>query len=1005
MAPTSTLCLTFSLSCLRWVALLFIYLLASLPVQSQVNLTSEETSYFNATGFEGLGRRVGIGTDFVVAQPGPATFGFDDFPYDPLLIWDIGNGSLVKILNNDQPQAPFGAPIIPFSAFSVSQDEIVTSTGSVHPPRLYRKDQGGTNNWGFVQAIGSSGATDARISGDRIVTLNVTSLALNIYERDQDGAENWGLVRNLTLNAAPRVADLDSEVYVYAVSLPPPHPFEVRIRQRDAGGNNNWGLVKSITYPGVSELANFVTTLAISGDTLVVGAGIQGAGSNEVFVYQQDVGGTDNWGLVTTLIPTANSTASVPNDRSSFGVAVDIDGDNVIVGSPGTLFPPGTFDPGVHAGRYFLFNRNQGGADQWGQSGAFLMNTDQGDQRGNAVAIAGDNFVVGIRRSSEIENGVDTNLSDSGGIGVGVVPQSAVPQVNDTFFSHLELVASNSTFAAKKIAANGNHLVFSSELNAPIRGPSVTTFQRGPFLASSDLEERFNPQEVRKLATLTRKQPVSNFGSDLSINNGGWLVVGDRSARENPSNGGKGEAYLYRLQGPGILRWRFEKTLEPDEAFSGDQFFGEAVHLQDELLAVGAPFDGWPTAGSAGAVYLYGLNVGGPENWGAITRLGLDNPQNSDRFGSAVSMDGHTLAVGVPGHNGARGAVAVFDKDQGGPDSWGLSQFIVAPSTQTDEQFGISIELQGDRLVVGGEAERAYLFERSQSSNDSWEHKQTLTDQDGFNSGDRYGSKVALGEDRIAIAAPNKVTASNGSGVVRIYEYSSGLAEFSAITDLVASDGATNPGFAAGDLTMFKDDIFVGSSGSEFQGRFRGKVYLFNRPPTITEVALQKANKTTTIRGRELKKVLGEDIVEAISLRFSQNVFGSPDLTNDPEINAFNPDNYLLISTGQDRSLQSTNCLDGIQGDDLAIPFASVVYDSESQTTTLSLAPSNHLKTGKYRLLTCGTTSIFSFWNDKLDGNYDGNGGDDFTLDFEIAEGGLCVPIKAQNQSVVLICL
>jgi hypothetical protein len=71
----------------------------------------------------------------------------------------------------------------------------------------------------------------------------------------------------------------------------------------------------------------------------------------------------------------------------------------------------------------------------------------------------------------------------------------------------------------------------------------------------------------------------------------------------------------------------------------------------------------------------------------------------------------------------------------------------------------------------------------------------------------------------------------------------------------------------------------------------------------------------------------------------------------------------------------------------------------------LNLAQPDRLNAGRYRLITCGTTSITSYWNDKLDGDFDGDAGDDFIVDFELTDSGLCVPIKTQNASIAIVCL
>ena len=102
----------------------------------------------------------------------------------------------------------------------------------------------------------------------------------------------------------------------------------------------------------------FGASVAMSGDTVVVGAfNADGGGSNRgaAYIYARNQGGTDNWGLVKKL------TSSDIADDDWFGGAVAIDGDTVVVGASGED------GAGLDRGAAYVFARNQGGANNWGQ--------------------------------------------------------------------------------------------------------------------------------------------------------------------------------------------------------------------------------------------------------------------------------------------------------------------------------------------------------------------------------------------------------------------------------------------------------------------------------------------------------------------------------------------------------------------------------------------------------------------------------------------------------------
>ncbi len=100
--------------------------------------------------------------------------------------------------------------------------------------------------------------------------------------------------------------------------------------------------------------------MSVAGDTAVVGAsgadvggrGDQGA----AYVFYRDQGGADAWGQVGKL------TAADGAAGDGLGDSVSVDGDTAVVGA-GEADVGGNDDQGAA----YVFYRNQGGADAWGQ--------------------------------------------------------------------------------------------------------------------------------------------------------------------------------------------------------------------------------------------------------------------------------------------------------------------------------------------------------------------------------------------------------------------------------------------------------------------------------------------------------------------------------------------------------------------------------------------------------------------------------------------------------------
>ena len=104
------------------------------------------------------------------------------------------------------------------------------------------------------------------------------------------------------------------------------------------------------------------------------------------------------------------------------------------------------------------------------------------------------------------------------------------------------------------------------------------------------------------------------------------------------------------------------------------------------------------------------------------------------RYGSAVAIDGDTIVIGAGaddvGVNVDQGSVYVLDRNQGGPNHWGVVKLLLASdgtSYVTDrltygDFFGASVGVDGDTIVVGAPQATvgtnvtqgaSYVFERN----------------------------------------------------------------------------------------------------------------------------------------------------------------------------------------------------------------------------------------------------------------------------------------------------
>ena len=154
--------------------------------------------------------------------------------------------------------------------------------------------------------------------------------------------------------------------------------------------------VKLLASDGAAD-DRFGESVAVSGDTAVVGALLDddnGSESGSAYVFRRDAGGVDNWGQVKKLL----ASDGAPVDR--FGKSVAVSGDTVVVGA--ALDD----DNGSGSGSAYLFQRDAGGVDNWGQVKKLLASDGASpDQFGESVAVSGDTALVGARSHKDFGSG------------------------------------------------------------------------------------------------------------------------------------------------------------------------------------------------------------------------------------------------------------------------------------------------------------------------------------------------------------------------------------------------------------------------------------------------------------------------------------------------------------------------------------------------------------------------------------------------------------------------
>ncbi len=170
-----------------------------------------------------------------------------------------------------------------------------------------------------------------------------------------------------------------------------------------------WTQQRKILASDGSAGDRFGYFIDVDGDIVVVGAPEDddaGDDSGSAYVFERDLGGVDNWGQRAKLTAADAATGDI------FGEDVAVGGDLIVIGAQDTDGAPDCVDQFCDSGSAYLFERNLGGADAWGQR-AHLTAVDaaRGDSFGTSVAVYSDVVSIGARSADDAPSCVDQDCN------------------------------------------------------------------------------------------------------------------------------------------------------------------------------------------------------------------------------------------------------------------------------------------------------------------------------------------------------------------------------------------------------------------------------------------------------------------------------------------------------------------------------------------------------------------------------------------------------------------
>ncbi len=469
-----------------------------------------------------------------------------------------------------------------------------------------------------------------------------------------------------------------------------------------------------------------------------------------------------------------------------------------------------------------------------------------------------------------------------------------------------------------------------------------------------------------------------SFGYSVSLS-GNRALVG---AYKDDDNGIKsGSAYIYDYDG---MNWSQSAKLTPSDG-AVDDWFGLSVSLSSDRVLVGAPFDD-DNGISSGSAYVFDYDG---MSWSQSAKLLAGDGEATDYFGYSVSLSGNRVLVGAYGDddNGSsigsayvydfdgmnwnqsskltagdgaatdwfgysvslsddRALVGAYLDDDNGTDSgsayvydydgmsWSQSAKLVAGDGATNDSFGYSVSLSGDRALVGArwdddngsDSGSAYVFDYDGMS---WSQSTKLTANDGAPY-DYYGWSVILSDDRALVGAIYDDDNGGNSGSAYIYDYDG--VNWNQSNKLSASDGEAQDQFGRS-VSLSSNRVFVGAPFNDDNGSSSGSAYIFNLiseyDVNVTVNGLAAGNSVDVSNG---------GVTNAVS-----------DVTNTTSFTLDDGSAYAVTTTNATTPNQTCSVTGGTNGDgsgtlngaDVAITITCVTNTYDLNVTVNGLAAGN----------------------------------------------------------------
>ena len=341
-------------------------------------------------------------------------------------------------------------------------------------------------------------------------------------------------------------------------------------------------------------------TASVDGTTAALGGPWAGG---QAYVFEKGAGG---WAEAKRLLPSGGG--------AQFGTAVAVSGDTIIVTARAEA---------GNAGLAYIYDRDQGGAGNWGVVKQIMASNSALNSYFGAFAdLSGDNAIVGANVDDH------DGKTDSGAAYIFNRDKNGANQWGEVAYLKPSGLTAGDQFGMA-VSISGEWAIVGAG-NDDALGSDAGAAYMFQYDGTNWVE--------RQKLTAGDGAAGDAFGWGAAVS-GDTALVG--SWKDDAGATDAGSAYIFEFDG---TNWVETKKLAAGISAGAGDGFGVRTALDGDYALVGALWDD-DKGTDSGSAYLFHRNAGGADNWGLVAKLLSDDA--GGWLGHAVSMSGTTAFIGA----------------------------------------------------------------------------------------------------------------------------------------------------------------------------------------------------------------------------------------------------------------------------------------------------------------------------------------------------------------------